>query len=133
MQDDTVTEICPECGSKTVKWARNRICNICGFNKPDLELHFDSGILSLGMTTILNMQAVKQFGKDSRFWDREEQMTLKKTAYFWLVSHNGNAQNETLLNGVEVKTKQVLKNGDKLAVGREKTGVIKMPITIKLF
>ena len=97
-----------------------------------LELQFDSGTLRLRITTTLNMRSVKQFGEDSRFWDKDEQMKLEKTADIWSVTHNEKAPNETLLNGGAVVSKQVLKNGDKLAVGRERTGISKMPITVRI-
>ena len=34
------TRMCPECGSPTDEWARNKICDLCGFEKEEYALNF---------------------------------------------------------------------------------------------
>ncbi len=97
-----------------------------------LELHFDAGTMILAISTVINMRTVKKFGEDSQFWDKEKQMILQNESGKWSVTHNNNAVNETLLNGKSIKFKQVLKNGDQLAVGKEEKGIVKMPIMVKI-
>ena len=75
---------------------------------------------------------VGKFGEDSQFWS-DPQFTIEKTPEGgWMVTHDPNAINATMLNGKTITGSQALANGSQLAVGNEAKGVIKLPLTVTI-
>jgi serine/threonine protein kinase len=91
----------------------------------------DGGVVSLRIKTNVGKSIVRQFGEDAQFWS-EPQFSLERLGNSWIVTHDTNAQNETLLNGKAVAETETIDNGDVLSVGRESKGIIKLPLTVRV-
>ena len=91
----------------------------------------DGGVMSVRIKTNVGKSIVRQFGEDAQFWS-EPQFSLERSSTCWIVTHDTNAQNETLLNGKAVAETETIKNGDVLSVGRESKGIIKLPLTVRV-
>ena len=87
--------------------------------------------MSIRIKTRLGKSNVAQFGKEAQFW-ANVQFILDKQGDGWVVAHDKNAPNDTLLNGKAVTGSQPLKDGDVLAVGRESKGIIKLPLKVRI-
>jgi len=49
----------------------------------------------------------------------------------WVLSPIAKTTNETLVNGQTVTTPVLLRQGDSIAVGRQATGIVKMPLSVR--
>ena len=74
---------------------------------------------------------VTQFGEEAQFW-ANVQFILDKQGDGWVVAHDKNALNDTLLNGKAVTRPQPLKDGDVLAVGCESKDIIRLPLKVRV-
>ena len=87
--------------------------------------------MSVRIKTNVGKSIVRQFGEDAQFWS-EPQFSLERLGNSWIVTHDTNAQNETLLNGKTVTETETIKDGDVLSVGRESKGIIKLPLNVRV-
>ena len=71
-------------------------------------------------------------GDDARFWDPGKQFELRKSSSSWEIVPNASAPNETIVNGIAIKSPTILKHGDVIGVGRASSNVLKTPITVGL-
>jgi hypothetical protein len=71
-------------------------------------------------------------GEDAKFLDEVQFKLVRVEGTGWFVDPNPQAKNETLLNMKAVTTRTALKSEDVLGVGREATGVQKLPMTVKI-
>ncbi len=86
----------------------------------------------VNITTDFNRRGLTRFGEDARFWDNEWQLKLHRREDGWYVVPNPGSPNETLLNGKAIVSARKLTHGDILAVGREATGIQKLPLTVSM-
>lgn len=97
-----------------------------------LELRHESGgSLMIRIRTELSKTLLKRLGPDSVFWDENQCFIERNPRGEWIVTPNEKTTNETLLNGKTISTPVVLSEGDTIAVGREATGAIKMPLSVR--
>ena len=91
----------------------------------------DGQSIEIKIKTTVGKSIVNQFGEDAQFWS-EPQFSLEKVGDGWMVTHDSNAKNETMLNGKAVTGSQPVADGDQLAVGREAKGIVKLPLQVKI-
>jgi serine/threonine protein kinase len=92
----------------------------------------DGRTLPIGVRTDLGKALLRSFGPDSSFWD-DRQCVLERTpTRQWILSPVSGTTNETLVNGVAVTAPRPLRQGDKIAVGRQAKGITKMPLTVRV-
>ncbi len=82
------------------------------------------------MRTELGKALVRQFGPDGEFWD-DRQCVVERRGRQWVVAPFDGTTNETLLNGKTLSAPSALRSGDRIAVGRQDKGVIKLPLTAR--
>lgn len=90
----------------------------------------DGRSLQIGVRTELGKALVRQFGPDGEFWDNR-QCVIERRGQQWVVAPVAGTTNETLVNGKALAAPRALRNGDRIAVGREEKGVTKMPLTAR--
>ncbi len=90
----------------------------------------DGRAMQIGVRTELGKALVRQFGPDGEFWDNR-QCVLERRGRQWVVSPVAGTTNETLVNGETLTAPRALWHGDRIAVGRQAKGVIKMPLTAR--
>jgi hypothetical protein len=97
-----------------------------------ISLEANGQSLNIKIKSVIGKSVVGKFGEDSQFWS-EPQFTIDKTPEGgWMVTHDPNAANATMLNGKTITGSQALSNGNQLAVGNEAKGVIKLPLTVTI-
>jgi hypothetical protein len=55
----------------------------------------------------------------------------RNSAREWILSPNPAATNETLVNGEALTRPRALRQGDRIAVGRQVKGIAKLPLTVR--
>jgi serine/threonine protein kinase len=89
----------------------------------------DGHSVQIGVRTELGKALARQFGPDGEFWDNLQCVLERRAGRQWVVSPVAGTTNETLVNGKTLTSPHALLHGDKIAVGRQEKGVIKMPLT----
>jgi serine/threonine protein kinase len=92
----------------------------------------DGRTLQLGVTTELGKPLVRQFGLESEFWDNYQCVLERKPGQQWMISPVAGTTNETLLNGAALTAPRPLRQGDRIAVGRQAKGIVKLPLTVRM-
>jgi len=87
--------------------------------------------LQFGVRTELGKALVRQFGPDGEFWDDRQCVIERAAGRQWVVSPIAGTANETLINGETLTSPRALRQGDRIAVGRQAKGVIKLPLTAR--
>ncbi|HLL09753.1 MAG TPA: protein kinase [Rubrivivax sp.] len=87
--------------------------------------------LQISVRTEVGKALVRQFGPDGEFWDERQCVLERRAGRQWLISPVPGTVNETLVNGATVTSPQVLRAGDRIAVGRQAKGVVKLPLTVR--
>ncbi|RXT19849.1 hypothetical protein B5P46_26580 [Rhizobium leguminosarum] len=91
----------------------------------------DGRSLQIGVMTELGKPLLRQFGPESEFWDNRQCVLERNPAPQWVVSPVAGATNETLVNGLTLTAPRPLRQGDRIAVGRQAKGIVKMPLTVR--
>ncbi|MCW0019184.1 protein kinase [Rhizobium sp. BT-226] len=91
----------------------------------------DGRSLHIGVMTELGKPLLRQFGPESEFWDNRQCVLERNPARQWVVSPVAGATNETLVNGLTLTAPRPLRQGDRIAVGRQAKGIAKMPLTVR--
>lgn len=91
----------------------------------------DGHTLQVGVRTELGKALVRRFGPDGEFWDDRQCVLERQAGGQWVVSPVAGTTNETLLNGKTLTAPRSLRHGDRIAVGRQEKGVIKLPLTAR--
>jgi len=108
--------------------------------RPDAELILSDRIellgpdgrsLQIGVRTELGKSLVRQFGPDSEFWDNRQCVLERHSGRQWVISPVAGTTNETLVNGAALTAPRPLRQGDRIAVGRQAKGIAKMPLTAR--
>lgn len=89
----------------------------------------DGRSVQIGVRTELGKALVRQFGPDGDFWDNRQCVVERSSGRQWVISPVSGTTNETLVNGNALTAPHALRQGDRIAVGRQEKGVIKMPLT----
>ncbi len=87
--------------------------------------------LQIGVMTELGKPLLRQFGPESEFWDNHQCVLERNPTRQWVVSPVAGATNETLVNGLTLTAPRPLRQGDRIAVGRQAKGIAKMPLTVR--
>ena len=90
----------------------------------------DGGALQIRVRTELGKGLLRQLGSEAEFWD-DRQCVIERTGRQWVVAPVAGTTNETLLNGRTLSAPHALRQGDRIAVGRQAKGVIKLPLTAR--
>jgi eukaryotic-like serine/threonine-protein kinase len=91
----------------------------------------DGRSLQIGVRTELGKTLVRQFGPDSEFWDNRQCVLERQSGQQWVLSPVAGTTNETLVNGTALTAPYPLRQGDRIAVGRQAKGIVKMPLTVR--
>ena len=91
----------------------------------------DGRSLQIGVRTELGKTLVRQFGPDSEFWDNRQCVLERQSGQQWVLSPVAGTTNETLVNGTALTAPRPLRQGDRIAVGRQAKGIVKMPLTAR--
>jgi serine/threonine protein kinase len=91
----------------------------------------DGRSLQIGVRTELGKTLVRQFGPDSEFWDNRQCVLERHSSNQWVLSPVAGTTNETLVNGAALTAPRPLRQGDRIAVGRQAKGIVKMPLTAR--
>jgi serine/threonine protein kinase len=91
----------------------------------------DGRSLQIGVRTELGKTLVRQFGPDSEFWDNRQCVLERHSGRQWVISPVAGTTNETLVNGAALTAPRPLRQGDRIAVGRQAKGIAKMPLTAR--
>jgi serine/threonine protein kinase len=91
----------------------------------------DGRSLQIGVRTELGKALVRQFGPDSEFWDNRQCVLERHSGRQWVISPVAGTANETLVNGAALTAPRPLRQGDRIAVGRQAKGIVKMPLTAR--
>jgi serine/threonine protein kinase len=91
----------------------------------------DGHSLQIGVRTELGKTLVRQFGPDSEFWDNRQCVLERQSERQWILSPVAGTTNETLVNGTALTAPRPLRQGDRIAVGRQTKGILKMPLTAR--
>ena len=87
--------------------------------------------LQIGVRTELGKALVRQFGPDGEFWDERQCVLDRRAGRQWIVTPVTGTTNETLVNGEALTAPRVLRTNDRIAVGRQVKGVVKLPLTAR--
>jgi serine/threonine protein kinase len=87
--------------------------------------------LQIGVRTELGKTLVRQFGPDSEFWDSHQCVLERHSGQQWVISPVAGTANETLVNGAALTAPRPLRQGDRIAVGRQAKGIVKLPLTAR--
>ncbi|MBW6424851.1 protein kinase [Rhizobium sp. XQZ8] len=97
-----------------------------------IELVDDDGrSLQIGVRTELGKPLLRQFGADSDFWDERQCIVGRDATGRWVVARVAGTTNDTLVNGLTLAAPHPLRQGDRIAVGREAKGIAKLPLTVR--
>ncbi|MBQ0819800.1 protein kinase [Microvirga sp. HBU67558] len=91
----------------------------------------DGRSLQIGVRTELGKTLVRQFGPDSEFWDSRQCILERHSGRQWVITPVAGTTNETLVNGAALTAPRPLRQGDRIAVGRQAKGIVKMPLTAR--
>lgn len=91
----------------------------------------DGRSLQIGVRTELGKTLLRQFGPDSEFWDNRQCVLERHSRRQWVISPVAGTTNETLVNGAVLTAPRPLRQGDRIAVGRQAKGIAKMPLTAR--
>ena len=91
----------------------------------------DGRSLQIGVRTELGKTLVRQFGPDSEFWDNRQCVLERHSGRQWVISPVAGTTNETLVNGAALTAPRPLRQGDRIAVGRQAKDIVKMPLTAR--
>ncbi len=91
----------------------------------------DGRALRIGIRTELGKALLRQFGPDAEFWDNRQCVIERNSAREWTLSPDPAAANETLVNGEALTRPRLLRQGDRIAVGRQAKGIAKLPLTVR--
>ncbi|CAN5720331.1 hypothetical protein BH09MYX1_BH09MYX1_00520 [soil metagenome] len=91
----------------------------------------DGRSVQIGVRTEVGKALVRQFGPDGEFWDNLQCVLERTAGRQWIVSPVAGTANETLINGRTLTAPYALRHGDRIAVGRQAKGVIKLPLTAR--
>jgi serine/threonine protein kinase len=91
----------------------------------------EGGSLQIGVRTEIGKPLIRQFGPDSEFWDDRQCVLERNSGRQWVLSPVAGTPNETLVNGAALTTPHVLRQGDRIAVGRQAKGIAKLPLTAR--
>jgi pSer/pThr/pTyr-binding forkhead associated (FHA) protein len=91
----------------------------------------EGGSLQIGVRTEIGKPLIRQFGPDSEFWDNRQCVLERNSGGQWVLSPVAGTPNETLVNGAALTTPHVLRQGDRIAVGRQAKGIAKLPLTAR--
>jgi eukaryotic-like serine/threonine-protein kinase len=91
----------------------------------------DGRAVRIGVRTELGKALLRPLGSDSEFWDHRQCVLERSPTRQWVVSPIVGTTNETLLNGKALTEARALRQGDRIAVGREAKGVSKLPLTVR--
>ena len=67
----------------------------------------------------------------SEFWDNRQCVLERHSGRQWVIAPVAGTTNETLVNGVTLTAPRPLRQGDRIAVGRQAKGIVKMPLTAR--
>jgi len=98
-------------------------------------IHLSSGngqVIHANLDLTVGRGNARVLGEDSQFLDEAQFKLVRVEGAGWFVEPNPQARNETLLNRKAITARTLLKNDDVLGVGREATGVLKLPMTVKI-
>ena len=91
----------------------------------------DGQLVQIGVRTELGKALLRQFGPDSEFWDNRQCVLKRNGGRQWVLSPIPGTTTETLLNGKAITAPRVLRQGDRIAVGRQHKGISKMALTAR--
>ena len=91
----------------------------------------DGRLVQIGVRTELGKALLIQFGPDSEFWDARQCVVERDSGRQWVLQPIPGTTNETLLNGEAITAPRVLRQGDRIAVGRQLKGISKLPLTAR--
>lgn len=98
-----------------------------------LELRAADGrSVRFGVRTEVGKALVRQFGADAEFWDARQCVLARQSGPQWVVSPLAGTTNETLVNGEALRAPRALRDGDRIAVGRQAKGIEKLPLTARV-
>ena len=116
----------PDAGPRAASAARTAAEPI---TSNQLELSGPDGrTVQIGVRTELGKALARQFGADGEFWDHQQCVLERDAGRQWVVFPVSGTTNETLVSGQVVTTRQPLRQGDVIVVGRQAKGVIKLPL-----
>jgi serine/threonine protein kinase len=91
----------------------------------------DGRSLRISIRTELGKLLVRQFGPEAEFWDNRQCVVERDGTRRWTLSPLLDAANETLLNGEAITAPRLLRDGDRIAVGRQSKGIMKLPLVVR--
>ncbi len=100
-----------------------------------VELAADSGkVLMCGIRTDVGKHVCSGLGEDAKYMHDTKQFTLApdETSGEWVLEPNTAAKNQTIVNGKAVTAPVRLSAGDKVGVGNEAKGIVKLPLTVRM-
>lgn len=98
----------------------------------ELELLAPDGrTLKLRVRTELGKALLRPFGAEGDFWDDRQCVLDRSAGWPWTVSPLAGTTNETLVNGEALTAPRALRQGDRIAVGRQAKGIVKLPLTAR--
>ena len=117
----------PECGQPG--YVSSGPCEYCGYKEAyALQLTTQDGksaTFNISRFHLNKDWAKIYFGDERRFWDDKNQFSIKKDNADWYVVPNPSAPNETLVNGIAQTAETLLQEGDRIAIGRQASGIEK--------
>jgi serine/threonine protein kinase len=91
----------------------------------------DGGALQIRVRTELGKGLLRRLGAEAEFWDDRQCVIERAGGRQWVVAPIAGTTNETLLNGRTLSAPHALRQGDRIAVGRQAKGVVKLPLTAR--
>ena len=91
----------------------------------------DGRAVRFAVRTELGKALTRQYGPDGEFWDQRQCVLERQSGRQWIVSPLGGTTNETLVNGEALSAPRALRQGDRIAVGRQAKGIVKLPLTAR--
>jgi serine/threonine protein kinase len=91
----------------------------------------DGRSMQIRVRTELGKALLRQFGPEGEFWDHRQCVLERRIGPQWVVSPVPNTTNETLVNGEAITAPRPLRHGDRIAVGRQAKGIVKLPLTAR--
>ena len=91
----------------------------------------DGRSLRIGIRTELGKALMRQFGPDGEFWDTRQCVIECDAKRQWIILPVAGTTNETLVNGETLTAPRQLHQGDRIAVGRQAKGIVKLPLTVR--
>jgi hypothetical protein len=87
-----------------------------------------------GIRTDVGKHVCSGLGEDAKYMHDTKQFTLApdETSGEWVLEPNTAAKNQTIVNGKAVTAPVRLSAGDKVGVGNEAKGIVKLPLTVRM-